>query len=121
MALPVVVSRNQIQVLDVNVQNEGNPNTIGTTPFVLYTCPSNKVALVKSIKVRFTGFGAGTTGNVRAKGNILRTTTSTETVMIESAGNGIRLVATETVDLNGDSGSNNESAFFDVTIQELSA
>jgi len=121
MALPKVITRNQIQVLDVNIQNEGNPTTIGTTPFVLYTCPAGKVALVKSLKARFTGFGAGTLGNVRAKAFILRQTTATETVMIESAGNGIRLIATETIDLHGDSGADNESAFFDVTVQELSA
>lgn len=114
-------TKNSIQKLDVNVQNNGNPVTIGTTPFVLYTCPTGKVALVKSYKVMATGFGAGTKINVRAKATNLRTTLAVETVMIESAGNGIRLTAGQTIDLNGDSGANNESAFFDINVQELPA
>ena len=114
-------ARNQTQKVGPNVQGSGNPNTIGTTPFVLYTCPAGKVALVTSFKARFTGFGAGTEGYVRAKGQRLRETTVVETAMIESAGNGIRLVATETIDLSGDSGANNESAFFDFNVQELPA
>lgn len=114
-------SRNNIQVLDVNVSNSGNPATIGTTPFVLYTCPAGKKALVKSFKWRPTGFGAGTLMNARAKTRILSQKTVTSSVMEEVAGNGILLIAGETIDLNGDSGANNESAFFDITVQELSA
>lgn len=114
-------TKNTIQKLDVNKQNSGNPNTIGTTPFVLYTCPTGKVALVKSFKWRATGFGAGTEMNARAKSQKLQVTTVVMTSMSEVAGNGIRLVAGETIDLNGDSGANNESAFFDVSVQELPA
>lgn len=114
-------SRNQIQTADVNRQNSGNPANIGTTPVTLYTCPTGKVAIVKSFKSRFTGFGAGTEGYARAKGQRLRTTNVIESTMIEIAGNGIRLVAGETIDLAGDSAANNESAFFDITVQELPA
>lgn len=114
-------TKNTIQKLDVNVQNSGNPATIGTTAFVLYTCPAGKVALVKSFKWRPTGFGAGTLMNARAKSVILQQALATSAVMFEVAGNGIRLTAGQTIDLNGDSGANNESAFFDVTVQELTA
>lgn len=115
-------TKNTIQKLDVNQQNSGNPANIGTTPVVVYTCPAGKTALVKSFKFRCTGLGAGTQVNVRAKGENLRSTTSgAEAAMIESAGNGIRLTAGQTCDLNGDSGSNNQSGFFDITVQELPA
>ena len=114
-------TKNTIQKLDVNKQNSGNPATIGTTAFVLYTCPTGKVALVKSFKWRATGFGAGTEMNARAKSQKIDTTTAVMGSMREAAGNGIRLVAGETIDLIGDSAANNESAFFDVTVQELPA
>lgn len=114
-------TKNSIQTLDVNVQNSGNPVTIGTTPFVLYTCPTGKTALVKSFKWRPTGFGAGTLMNARAKSVILSQKLATSLVMEEIAGNGIRLIAGQTIDLNGDSGANNESGFFDITVQELPA
>ena len=87
----------------------------------MYTCPANKTAKIVSFKYRATGFGAGTEMNARAKGQKLSTQTALPSSMEEVAGNGIRLVATETIDLNGDSGANNESAFFDITVQELPA
>lgn len=114
-----LVPLNSIQKLDVNVSNDGNPATIGVTPFVLYTCPAKKVALVKSFKYAATGFGAGTLMNARAKTRILDRMTVATNTMKEVAGNGIRLVAGETIDLNGDSAADNESAFFDITVQEL--
>lgn len=113
-------SRNQIQALDVNVQNDGNPANIGTTPVVLYTCPANRRALVKSFKARFTGLGANTELYQRAKGQRVRQDiTGTETTMVEVAGNGIRLTAGQTIDLAGNNAANNGSAFFDITVQEL--
>lgn len=112
-------TKNLIQRPDVNISNDGNPNTVGTTPFVLYTCPAGKVAIVKSFKYAATGFGAGTFMNARAKTRIIDRMTVATNTMVEVAGNGIRLTAGQTIDLNGDSAADNESAFFDVTIQEL--
>lgn len=116
------VARNQTQKIDVNIQNQGNPANIGLTPLVLYTCPAGKIAKVTSFKARCTGLGAGTEFYQRAKGQRLRETTSgAETSMFEVAGNGIRLVAGETIDLAGNSAADNESAFFDIAVQELPA
>jgi len=122
MTLPQIISRNQKQSLLQNIQSDGNPTTIGTTAVVLYTCPAGKVALVTGLQVRFTGLGANTSLFVNARGRRLREdTTGTEASMVESAGQGIRLEATETITLTGDSGSDNGDGFFVLSIAELPA
>jgi len=89
MGLPVIVTRNQKQVLLQNIQADGNPVNIGTTAVVMYTCPAGKVALVTSLLVRFTGLGANTILRVLARGRRMRTdATGTEVSMVESAGGG---------------------------------
>jgi len=122
MALPVIVSRNQKQALPQNVQADGNPVTIGsTTTITIYTCPTGKVALVTNFLVRFTGLGGNTSLFVNARGRRLRETTVTETTMVESAGQGIRLEATETITLTGNNSADNGSAFFVFSGEELPA
>jgi len=122
MTLPQIIARNQIQSLAQNVQADGNPSTIGsTTTITMYTCPAGKVALVTSLLVRFTGLGGNTSVFVNARALRLREATATEASMIESAGQGIRLEATETITLTGDNGADNGSAFFVVSVVELPA
>lgn len=105
-----------------NRQGDGNPVTIGTTAVVMYTCPALFVALITDLQVRFTGLGANTSLFVNARARRLREdTTGAETDMVESAGQGIRLVAGETISLSGNNAGNNGSAFFVFTAVELPA
>lgn len=121
MAVGKLDSRNTVQVIPD--QSDGaNPATIGVTPVVLYTCPANKKALVKTFLFRPTGFGAGTDMNANAAGVRLRTETATSLVMLDAlGGREIVLNATETLTLDGDSAADNESAFWFITFQELPA
>jgi len=123
MALPQIISRNQKQSLLQNVQDDGNPSTIGSgTTITMYTCPAGKVALVTSLLVRFTGLGGNTSLFVNARVRRLREdTTGTEASMVESAGQGIRLEATETITLTGNNAADNGSAFFVISVAELPA
>jgi len=121
MAIASLISRNTKQVLSANVQSNGNPTTIGTTPVVVYTCPTGKACLVTSYVTRFTGAGSNTGLFVNARGVRLRESTDPNEAAFEDARNGIRLAAGETITLSGDSGSNNGSAFFIFTGTELPA
>ncbi len=121
MALPIVISRNQVNVIP-DKSASGNPNTIGTTPFVLYTVPTGFKTLLKAFLYRPTGFGAGTKMQPVVAGSNLRDDSSTSTVMFDClSGATLLLNASETITLKGDSGSNNESAFWFITFQELPA
>jgi len=117
----VLVSRNIKQAVTQNRQADGNPTTIGsTTTITMYTCPAGKVAIVTDLQVRFTGLGANTSLFVNARLRRLREdTTGTEANMVQSAGQGIRLAATETITLTGNNAGDNGSAFFIATITEL--
>ena len=120
MVLPQIISRNTINVIP-DQSNSGNPTTIGTTPFVLYTVPAGRKAILKTFVFRATGFGAGTTMQAVANGINLLDTSSTSNTMVNALVSSIILAAGQTVTLKGDSGSNNESAFFFITFQELPA
>jgi len=119
-----IISKNISQTIKANVQADGNPVTIGTTPVIIYTCPAGKSCLVISYLTRVTSFGGNTFYFVNARDRRLRRARSAdgeEINMIESASGGIRLAAGETISLSGNSGSNNGSAFFVFTGQELPA
>jgi len=122
MALPVIVSRNQKQVLAQNVEADGNPTTIGATSIItIYTVPTGKVCLVTNLLFRVTGLGNGTDMQLNAKLRRLREATATETSMVESAGQGILMTAGDTVTITGDAASDNGSAFFIFSGEELPA
>jgi len=121
MAIATLTPRNQPQVLGSNVQADGNPNTIGTTAVVVYTCPAGKQCLVTNYQVRFSSFGANTSMFVNARLRRMREALTVEQTMVESVANGIRLAAGETLTLTGNSGSNNGSAFFIFSGTELPA
>ena len=120
MGLPQIISRNTINVIP-DQSASGNPNTIGTTPFVLYTVPTGSKAILKTFLFRSTGFGAGTDMQAVANGIILLDTTTQATAMENALSSPVILAAGQTVTLKGDSASNNESAFFFITFQELPA
>jgi len=121
MALPVIVSRNQVNTIPDQAAS-GNPTTIGTTPFVIYTVPTGQKAILKSFVFRPTGFGAGTDMNANVASRRMRVETATSLVMLDAiAGAQLTLVAGDTVTLDGDSGSDNESAFFFISFVELPA
>ena len=94
--------------------------TIGTTPHVIYTCPTGLKARVLVFLYRPTGFGAGTLMRANVGGIRLREDTATSTTMFDALAGGSGLIITtgQTVTLDGDAGANNESAFFFVTVEE---
>lgn len=114
-------SLNSIQKTDVNNQVTGTTVLIGTTAVILYTCPTGKRALVKSFKITPTGFGAGTFIDAYKSTTPIKRYTAMATAMDEIAGQGILLVAGQTLRLKGDSAANNESADYDISMQELPA
>lgn len=121
MTLPQIISRNLPQVIGTNIQVTVNPTTIGTTVTTLYTVPAAKVAEVTSYLVRFSSFGANSNLRVNARAQRIRNATVVDLAAVESAGGGIRLAATETLTLTGDSGSDNGSAVVLISLKELPA
>jgi len=121
MTLPQIISRNTPQVIGTNIQVTANETTIGTTVTTLYTVPAAKVALITSYLVRFTSFGGNADMHVNARASRIRFATVVDAAAVESAGGGIRLAATETLTLTGDSGSDNGSAIVLISLKELPA
>jgi len=102
----------------------GNRTTIGTTVITLYTVPANKKAIIKSAAARFVSGGANTLLDVDMAGQrIFRETAAPSPPVLQDIPNvkGMVLVAAETIELSGDSGSDNGSMNFFFTFTELPA
>lgn len=121
MALPQVISRNLAQVANSNVLVNASSTIIGTTAVTLYTVPAGKVAMINSLITRISGMGANTAISLTVEGNIVKRVTASETTSVESAGGGIRLVATDVISFSGDSGSDNGAAGWLISIKEFDA
>lgn len=112
-----------IQKPDTNKTVSGTFTTAGTTELVLYTCPTGKIAIVKSYLTKMGAFGGGTYLDWKARGVSLRRTVSpsdtNEPKAVEIAGNGIRLQSGDTISVQGNAAGNNEDGEYYITIQEL--
>ena len=123
MTLPSIISRNSVQV-NTDQSVGGNENTIGTTVITLYTVPSNKKAILKSAAARFVSGGANTNLDiVIATQRVFRETAAPSPPVLQDIPNvkGMVLIAAQTIQLLGDSGSNNGSMNFFFTFTELPA
>lgn len=102
--------------------NNGTSVIIGTTAVTIYTCPTGKKSIIKSLSFAGTSYGAGTYIRSLVNGIETRRATVIEVAQVNSLPAGqIILTAGQTVTLVGDSAANNESAEYNVTYQELPA
>jgi len=101
---------------------KGNSTVIGTTVVVLYTVPGGKKARVKSGASRFVSGGANTFLQVNVGGErVVRETAAPSPPILQDIATikGMVLEAGETIELEGDSGSDNGSMNFTFTFEEL--
>jgi len=123
MGLPQIVARNQSQVTG-DTSLKGNENSIGTTPTILYTVPAGKKAIVTAAAARFVSGGANTNLDITIAGErIFRESAAPSPPVLQDIPNvkGMVMLATETIVLLGDSGSDNGSMNFLFTFNELPA
>ena len=123
MTLPSIISRNQAQV-NSDITIKGNENTIGSTVTTLYTVPAGKKTVVKSGAARFVSGGANALLEVLVGGErVHRETAAPSPPILQDIGTikGMTMEAAETIQLQGDSGSNNGSMNFSFTLTELPA
>ena len=123
MTLPSIISRNQIQT-NSDITIKGNENTIGSTVTTLYTVPTGKKTIVKSGAARFVSGGANALLEVLVGGERVHRETAAPNppILIDIPTiKGMTLEAAETIQLQGDSGSNNGSMNFSFTLTELPA
>ena len=123
MTLPSIISRNQIQV-NSDITIKGNENTIGSTVTTLYTVPASKKTVIKSGAARFVSGGANALLEVLVGGErVHRQTAAPSPPVLQDIPTikGMTLEAAETIQLQGDSGSNNGSMNFSFTLTELPA
>lgn len=100
--------------------NNGTSTIIGTTPVIIYTCPTGKKSIIKALSFAGTSYGAGTYIRSLVNGIETRRGTVIEFAQVNSLPAGqIILTAGQTVSLTGDSAANNSSAEYNVTYQEL--
>jgi len=119
MALPQIISRNLAQVANSNVLVNATSTIIGTTAVTLYTVPAGKIAQINSLITRVSGMGANTAISLNVEGNIVKRVTASEDLGNDSAGGGIRLVATDVITFTGNSGSDNGAAGWLISIKEF--
>lgn len=113
---------NSIQKSSINRSDSQSYVNGGVTERVVYTCPTGYTATVKSYQSKQGAFGGGTLMNFKAKGQIIRrVTVANDAQMVEMAGNGIQLVAGETLSFVGDAAANNEDGAWSYALQELPA
>lgn len=116
---------NQVQKIP-GLTFAANPVIVGTTAIDIYTVPTARKALLKSLFTRLVSLGAGTliTFQLITPTNLrLVRTTVAETVLTEKLTNtnGILLQAGTILRLDGDSGADNSSVGYDVKIEETRA
>jgi len=121
MALPQIIARNaQQKILEQSVK--GNSNIIGTTIVVLYTVPSGKKAIITSASFRLVSVGANTDLDIDIGNERFVRTQTTSLFMVDlPTAIGKELDAGDTIELMGDSGSDNGSMNFFFTFKELPA
>ena len=123
MTLPSIISRNSVQV-NTDQSVGGNSAIVGTAVVTLYTVPANKKAILKSAAARFVSGGANTNLDVVIGAQrVFRETAAPSPPVLQDIPNvkGMVLIAAQTIQLLGDSGSNNGSMNFFFTFTELPA
>jgi len=101
---------------------KGNSNVIGTTIVVLYTVPAGQKAIITSASFRLVSVGANTDLDIDIGGERFVRTQTASTFMIDlPSAIGKELDAGDTIELMGDSGSDNGSMNFFFTFKELPA
>jgi len=100
----------------------GNRNDIGTTVITLYTVPAGKKARIIGATRRFISGGANTLLDIDMGGERVVRDTAVPSPPIDQDIPTVKnmvLVAGETIELSGDSGSDNGSMNFWITYEEL--
>ena len=123
MTLPSIISRNSVQV-NTDQSVGGNSAILGTAVVTLYTVPANKKAILKSAAARFVSAGANTNLDILISGQrVFRQSAAPSDATLQDIPNvkGMVMIAAETIQLLGDSGSNNGSMNFFFTFTELPA
>jgi len=121
MTLPQVISRNISQKI-TNQSLNGNSNIVGTTVVTLLTVGAGKKVEIIGIANRYISGGANTNMDIILGGRRLRRASSADTNLVDiPQGKGQVLIATETITLLGDSGSDNGSMDYMISFRETPA
>lgn len=117
---------NSVQKTLPNVSTIGTSTTVGTTPAVVYTCPTGKRALILSMSWALIATGTGTKANSTINGKQGR-----QAVAIDTNGTpvqdpavppqGMLITAGQTIAFAGDAAGNNETVNYFISIQESDA
>lgn len=98
---------------------KGTAVNFGTTPEIVYTCPTGKKALIITATTMFVAFGTGTRGqsnygSVRGRSvNVADANPVSEPIALN-----LVLNAGETISFSGDAAGNNETANYNFSVQE---
>jgi len=116
-----IQAKNQAQKT-ADISFSGNRTDVGTTPVVIYTCPTGQKARVTTFLWRPNGFGSGTEVFANVAGLRMDAETVIQTVFRSVLqGSDVGIEAGDTITLSGDGGSNNSTVLFFVTVLESPA